>query len=401
MPKVSVELGALAVSRLTKPGFHFVGFVPGLVLNVTATGARSWILRARVGGKRRDMGLGPYPAVSLAEARRKAQEAREAIGKGADPVGERQATRSAAKAAAASARTFKQCATAYIEAHEGGWKNLKHAQQWRNTLEQHAYPVLGSLRVSDVELGHVMRVLEPIWSTTTETAVRLRGRMELVLDWATVRGYRTGLNPARWRGHLDKLLAKPTKVAKVEHHAALPVADVGAFMSRLRSAPGMGARALEFVILTAARSGEVRGATWGEIDLAAAVWIVPGSRMKAGKEHRVPLSPPAVELLKALPRMIGSELVFPAPRGGVLSDMTLTAVLRRLEVPAVPHGFRSTFRDWAAERTHYPGEMAEMALAHTVSDKVEAAYRRGDMLERRAAMMTEWAEFLAMSVGKP
>ncbi len=395
MPKVSVELGALAVSRINDPGLHFVGVIPGLALNVTPTGARSWVLRARVGGKRRDMGLGSYPAVPLALAREKAREAREVIAKGGDPVGERHAARATAKAAAAAARTFKQCAAAYIEAHEGGWKNAKHAQQWRNTLEQHAYPVLGPLRVSDVGLSHVMRVLEPLWSTTTETAVRLRGRIELVLDWATVRGYREGPNPARWRGHLDKLLPKPTKVSKVEHHAALPVADVAAFMTRLRAAPGMGARALEFVVLTAARSGEVRGATWAEIDLDAALWTVPAARMKAGKEHRVPLSPPAVALLKALPRMASVDLVFPAPRGGTLSDMTLTAVLRRLEVPAVPHGFRSTFRDWAAERTHYPGEMAEMALAHTVGDKVEAAYRRGDMLERRAAMMAEWAEFLA------
>lgn len=398
MPKLAEALNVREVARLSDAGFHMVGGVPGLALAIKSEHGRSWVLRARVaGGKRRDIGLGPYPAVSLPQARDAAAEMRARIRQGADPVGERRAARVTAKAAQATAQTFRQCAAAYIAAHAGGWKNIKHGQQWRNTLEQHAYPVLGGLDIKDVALPHVLAVLEPIWATTTETAVRLRGRMESVLDWATVRGYREGLNPARWRGHLDKLLPKPAKVSKVEHHAALPVAAVGAFMTRLRAAPGMGARALEFVILTAARSGEVRGATWAEIDLDAAVWTVPGARMKAGKDHRVPLSPPAVALLKAVPRMVGVDLVFPAPRGGSLSDMTLTAVLRRLDVPAVPHGFRSTFRDWAAERTAYPGEMAEMALAHTVGDKVEAAYRRGDMLAKRAAMMAEWAAFLAVS----
>jgi len=218
--------------------------------------------------------------------------------------------------------------------------------------------------------------------------------MELVLDWATARGLRDGLNPARWRGHLDKLLPKPSKVNNREHHAALPVGDVAAFMMQLRAAEGMGARALEFVILTAARSGEVRGATWAEIDMEAKVWVVPGSRMKAGKEHRVPLSDVAVEMLKMQPRSAGTELLFPAPRGGQLSDMTLTAVLRRMNVPAVPHGFRSTFRDWAAERTNYPRDVAEMALAHAIGDKVEAAYRRGDLFQKRALMMADWATFL-------
>ncbi|MDP3612071.1 MAG: site-specific integrase, partial [Rubrivivax sp.] len=276
-----------------------------------------------------------------------------------------------------------------------GWKNAKHAQQWENTLAQHAYPVLGDVLVRDVKLPQVLAVIEPIWTTTNETAVRLRGRMELVLDWATARGLRDGTNPARWRGHLDKLLAKPSKVNNREHHAALPVGDVGAFMARLRSAEGMGARALEFAILTAARSGEVRGATWAEIDADAKVWTVPGARMKAGKEHRVPLSDAALALLAALPQGKPDALVFRAPRGGALSDMTLTAVLRRMDVPAVPHGFRSTFRDWASERTSYPSDAAEMALAHAIADKVEAAYRRGDLFEKRRLMMADWAQFLA------
>jgi integrase len=294
-----------------------------------------------------------------------------------------------------AAYTFKECAEAYIKAHASTWKNDKHRQQWRNTLAQHAYPVMGSLLVRDVKLPHVLAVLEPIWGTTNETAVRLRGRIELVLDWATARAYREGLNPARWRGHLDKLLARPSKINNRQHHAALPVSEAGALMPRLRAAEGIGARALEFLILTAARSGEVRGATWAEIDRDARMWTVPAERMKAGKVHRVPLSAEAMALLDALPRLAGSDLVFPAPRGGALSDMTLTAVLRRMAVAAVPHGFRSTFRDWAAERTNYPRDVAEMALAHTIGDKVEAAYRRGDLLEKRTAMMADWASFLS------
>ncbi|MDO9094002.1 MAG: integrase arm-type DNA-binding domain-containing protein [Rubrivivax sp.] len=394
MPKLAKELQALTVSRLATPGLHFVGGVQGLALQVTG-GSRSWLLRATIGGKRRDMGLGPYPEVTLAQARDKARDARELIRQGVDPIARQQAAQSAMRAAVAEALTFKDCAEKYIKAHRAGWKNAKHAQQWENTLAQHAYPVLGDVLVRDVKLPQVLAVIEPIWTTTNETAVRLRGRMELVLDWATARGLRDGTNPARWRGHLDKLLAKPSKVNNREHHAALPVGDVGAFMARLRSAEGMGARALEFAILTAARSGEVRGATWAEIDADAKVWTVPGARMKAGKEHRVPLSDAALALLAALPQGKPDALVFRAPRGGALSDMTLTAVLRRMDVPAVPHGFRSTFRDWASERTSYPSDAAEMALAHAIADKVEAAYRRGDLFEKRRLMMADWAQFLA------
>jgi integrase len=355
MPKLAKELKALEVARIAAPGLHFVGVVPGLALQVTAAGARSWTFRAVIGGRRRDMGLGSYPSVTLAMAHAKARDARELIRQGIDPIARQQAAVSALRAATAEALTFKECAEAYIKAHRDGWKSDKHAQQWRNTLAQHAYPVLGELLVRDVKLPQVMAVLEPIWATTNETAVRLRGRIESVLDWATARGLRDGLNPARWRGHLDKLLAKPSKVNNREHHAALPVGDVGAFMLKLRAAEGMGARALEFTILTAARSGEVRGATWAEIDAAEKVWVVPGARMKAGKEHRVPLSAEALALLKGLTKMPGTDLVFPAPRGGQLSDMTLAAVLRRMGVPAVPHGFRSTFRDWC-ER--WPGPVS-------------------------------------------
>ena len=396
MPKLAKELGPLAVSRLKAPGLHFVGGVAGLALQVTATGSRSWTLRVVIGGKRRDMGLGAYSAggMTLAMAREAAAKARDLIRLGVDPIRRQHESQSALKAAALEALTFQECAESYIKAHSAGWKSEKHRQQWRNSLAQHAFPVLGALAVRDVGLPQVLAVLEPIWTTTNETAVRVRGRIELVLDWAAARGLRTSTNPARWRGHLDKLLPKPAKVNNREHHAALPVGEVGAFMVHLRNADGMGARALEFLVLTAARSGEVRGAVWSELDLAARVWTIPALRMKAGKEHRVPLSMAAIDLLERLPRMAGTEAVFPAPRGGQLSDMTLTAVMRRMDIPAVPHGFRSTFRDWASELTNYPRDAAEMALAHAIGDKVEAAYRRGDLFEKRRLMMEDWARFL-------
>jgi integrase len=393
MPKKAKELGPLAVSRLTNPGLHSVGGVAGLALQVLPSGGRTWILRATMGGRRRDMGLGGFPDVTLADARAAARKARAQIRDGLDPIQEARANASATRASQIKDLTFEQAALTYITAHAAEWRNAKHAQQWRNTLETYAFPVIGSLMIKDVALPHVLTILEPIWATKTETATRLRGRLEQVLDWATARGFRVGLNPARWRGHLDKLLARPSKVAKVAHRAALPFTEVGAFMRRLRAADGMGARALEFAILTAARSGEVRGAMWSEIDLNANVWTIPATRMKAGREHRVPLSPKVVEVLAKLPRMAESDLVFPAPRGGALSDMTLSAVLRRMKVAAVPHGFRSTFRDWASERTSYPRDAAEMALAHTIGDKVEAAYRRGDLFEKRRRMMADWATF--------
>jgi integrase len=396
----------MAVSKLTAPGLHFVGGVAGLALQVTPGGARAWTLRVSFGGRRRDMGLGAYPAVTLAMARDKAREARELIRQGIDPIERQRAARSALLAAAALAPSFEETAKEYIGIHEAAWKNAKHAQQWRNTLSAYAYPVMGELRVRDVQKEHVLVALRPLWTEKNETASRLRSRIELVLSYAMQAGYRPeGLNPARWKGGLDKLLPAPSAVAKRSHHRALPVAQVGAFMQKLRIVEGMGARALEFAILTAARSGEVRGATWSEIDLEGKVWTVPAARMKAGKEHRVPLSTAALALLKALakaPKVADADpgdeaerLVFPASRGGQLSDMTLSAVLRRMKVAAVPHGFRSTFRDWAAERSKHPHEVAEMALAHAIENKSEAAYRRGDLLEKRRAMMADWAAFLA------
>jgi integrase len=397
MARKAKELGPLAVSRLSQPGLHFVGGVAGLALQVSASGARSWVLRIQIGDKRRDMGLGGFPDVPLANAREAARVARAKVKEGIDPIANARAARSALKAEQAAAQTFKTCALAYIEAHEAGWRNAKHAQQWRNTLDTYAYPLIGNLLVRDVGLPQVLSVLEPIWKKKTETASRLRGRLEAILDWATTRGYRTGLNPARWKGHLDTLLPAARTVAQAGHHSALPVHQMSALIKALRQQSGMGAQALEFTILTAARSGETRGARWSEINLDTATWTIPAERMKAGKEHRVPLPKAALNILSALPRIENETLVFASPRGGMLSDMSLTAVLRRMNINAVPHGFRSTFRDWCAEHTNYPREVAEMALAHAIGDKVEAAYRRGDLFEKRRQLMREWAEFCSGS----
>ena len=308
---------------------------------------------------------------------------------------EAKTVRGALAASRASEMTFVDAAKAFISAKEAEWSNLKHAAQWRNTISTYVEPIIGKVYVRDIETSHIAKVLEPIWMTKNETASRLRGRIESILDWSTVRGYRKGDNPARWRGHLDHILAKPSKVQKVEHHAALPNSEIGTFMEQLRKQEGMGAQALEFAILTAMRSGEVRGATWDEINLEQNVWTIPGERMKAKREHRVPLSDAALTLLRALPRFGDSKLLFPNNKGDILSDMTLTAVLRRMSTPVTAHGFRSTFRDWAAERTNYPREVAEMALAHTLESKVEAAYLRTDMFEKRRRMMRDWAKFCA------
>ena len=372
-----------------------VGGVDGLLLQVTKTGATSWILRTMIAGKRRGMGLGSYPAVGVAAAREKARAARQQIEEGLDPIERRQRVRREAVANRESTKTFDQCARSMLEAKGLGWKNDKHRAQWSATLQTYASPILGSMPVNEIEMAHVLRVLSPIWALKTETASRVRGRIEKVLDYASAHKYRQGLNPARWKGNLDAVLDKPGDVAKVKHHAALPIDVVPDFMVRLREAVGMGARALELTILTAARSGEIRGAKWEEFDLESGTWVVPAERMKAKKEHRVPLSRQALTLLKAMPREDSVSLVFPAPRGGVLSDMTLTSVLRRMNVECTVHGFRSTFRDWAGDRTHHPRDMIEFALAHTLDDKTEAAYRRSDALEKRRVLMQEWADFVS------
>ena len=386
-------LKALSVGQIKAPGLHYVGEVAGLALRVSPTGAKSWILRVTIAGKRRDMGLGGFPDVTLADARRRARELREKIDNGEDPIAQRRQARAALVAASIKAMTFDQCVDRYLAAHSDSWSNAKHRQQWANTLATYAGPVIGGLDVALIDTGHVLKVLEPIWKTKTETADRLRGRIENVLSWATTRGYRTGENPARWKGHLQKLLAMPSKIAKTEHFPALPYREMGAFMADLATRAGTGARALEFTILTAARSGETRGATWAEIDMEAALWTIPGERMKAKAEHSVPLSDTALDLLRDLPRV--GDLIFPgAAAGRPLSDMTLTAVLRRMgRGDLTVHGFRSTFRDWSAEQTAYPSEVVEMSLAHTITNKVEKAYRRGDLIEKRRRLMADWAKF--------
>jgi integrase len=417
MPRVSKELGALDVKRLEHPGkgrnvTFAVGGVTGLLLQITPNGGRTWVLRALVGEKRREIGLGGYPDVTLAQARDRAREARDQIRRGIDPVEDRRAAKANLIAAQRRGLTFERAMETYLNSKLEGLTNPKHRAQWRATLETYALPELGGLLVADIDVQDVLRVLTPIWSGKTETASRLRGRIESILSWATVAGHRKGDNPARWAGNLKELLPAAGKVTKADNQPALTLEDAPRWFADLRRREGNGARALEFAALVASRSGEVRGALWSEIDLGNALWVIPAARMKMDREHRVALPPAAVALLKALPRAEGVDLVFPAPRGGELSDMTLSATMRRMhqaEVdagrpgyldrvskrPAVPHGLRSTFRDWVAERTSYPGDMAEVALAHRISNTVEAAYRRGDMIEKRRAMMADWSGFLS------
>lgn len=394
MPKKAKELSPIEVKRLTKPGLHAVGGVAGLLLQVTPTAARSWILRATVGSKRRDIGLGGYPDVTLAQARQRAREARDLIRQGIDPVEERRAAKSALLAAQAKGITFDECARQFLADKTAEFSNPKHAAQWSSTLEAYATPVIGKLPVSAVELAHIVKILKPIWQTKTETASRVRGRIESVLAWATVHGFREGDNPARWRGNLDAVLPKPTKLKKIQHHKALPWQEINPFIQGLRQRKGTAARAVEFLILTAVRSGELRGATWDEIDMDTKTWTIPAERMKAGREHTVPLCNDAITLLNALPRFEDNNLVFPGARGGVLSDVGLTKPIRAMGHKETVHGFRSTFRDWCAESTNYPNEVAEMALAHTIGNAVEKAYRRGDLLAKRTRLMADWCKFI-------
>lgn len=387
------KLSAREVATAATPGWYSDG--GGLWLRVGPSGAKAWAFRYRADGRERWHGLGALNAISLAEARNRAAECRKLRAYEIDPVEKRRAERAARRLDAANAITFKVAAEKYIAAHRSAWRNDKHKAQWSATLETYAYPEIGALPVAAVETGHVLRVLEPIWSSKAETAQRLRQRVERVLSWATARGYRSGENPARWRGHLDMTLPARAKVRRVKHHAAMAYGDLPAFMARLRLQDGIGARALEFAILTAGRTGEVIGATWDEIDMTAGIWTVPAGRMKAGREHRVPLSDAALAVVRRLHNAREGEHVFPGGRRGrPLSNMALLMALRRMgRDDLTAHGFRSTFRDWAAERTTHPSEVAEMALAHAIGDKVEAAYRRGDLFERRRALMDDWAAF--------
>ncbi len=412
--KLSNALSSMAVKN-AKPGRHADG--GGLHLLVKETGARSWVYRFMLNGKSRDVGLGAASgtdAISLANARNAAAALRVKVKAGIDPLEERDRIANEALASAQAAKiagiTFKAVAGAYITANEASWRNPKHRQQWRNTLASYVYPVIGDLPVAEIGTAHVLQILEPIWNSKPETASRIRGRIETILDSAKARGYRQGENPARWRGHIASILPPRSRLSR-GHHPALPYDQIGEFCSALHSREAMAALALEFTILTAARSGEVIGATWGEVDFASGVWRIPAERMKGSKEHRVPLSGRAREILESL-KPQGGKWLFTGPKGGKLSSMAMAMLLRRMNEASIAaggigyidpkqkrmvtvHGFRSSFRDWTEERTAYPSEMKEMALAHTIGNKAEAAYRRTDMIEKRRRLMDDWAAYCA------
>jgi integrase len=419
------RLSQTFVEKHTTHGLYSDG--NGLYLQITPNKddsyvTKSWIFRYAVGSREekreRKMGLGPYPLVTLAMARELAIECSLKRLRGIDPLEEREAEKRTKAVATAKTITFEKAAELYIAAHRAGWRSVKHASQWPSTLKTYAYPVFGELAVRDIDTGLVVRVLEPMWTTKTETASRVRGRIEAILDWAKVNGYREGENPARWSGHLDHLLPERGKVRKVEHHPALPYAQMPEFMAALRARTGVSARCLEFTILTAARTSEVTGATWDEIDTDDKVWTVPGERIKGGREHRVPLSDAAASVIEHMRSLRQSDHVFPGDREGkTLGHTAMLDVLRRMNVhrekaglprlvdpkegneDVVPHGFRSSFRDWVSEETNFPSDLAEAALAHIKGDKVEAAYQRGTMFQKRRELMDAWAAYCAQPVG--
>jgi integrase len=375
-------LTVVKIKSLTKRGRYGDG--RGLWLQVDGD-RKSWLYRFMLNGRARSMGLGPYPEVSLAEARDKALECRRLCVRGIDPIEARKGDR-------ASQKTFQQCAEEFIQSHKAGWSNAKQVRQWTQSLTDYAFPVFGSLPVGAVDTSLVMKAVQPIWTEKAETASRVRGRIENILDWAKTHGYRVGENPARWRGHLENLLPSHAKVRKIEHFAAIPYSEMPNFLADLREEGSVFARALEFLILTAARSGEVLGATWPEINLEQRVWIIPAARMKAGREHRVPLSDAALALLHR-----GEGFVF-GNRRKPIAGMSLRTLLQRMGREATIHGFRSSFRDWAAEQTDFPSEVVEMALAHVVGNKVETAYRRTDLFDRRRELMNAWAQFCSSEI---
>lgn len=424
MPKIAKPLNDLQVRRINRVGWHAVGGVAGLLLQVRkpaqegAQVPRSWILRVKVGNDRQPIGLGPYPQVSLAEAREQAKKLVVEAKQGVNLKAKKRTERSALLSAASKNKTFRECAVAYMEAHASDYTSDKHRKQWPATLEAYAFPMIGSMLVSDIAMRDVKNVLEQetsasdgqtgkLWFVKTETAKRLLGRIKTVLDFATVNEYRTGNNPAQWTGYLDTQLPSPKKLQKVEHHPAVPYPLMGDFMEKLRKNDSISAKALEFLILTAVRSGSVRMAEWSEFDLDKKLWVIPAKHTKARQEHRVPLQPQAIKLLRSLPIMAGTNIVFASPTGKALSDMALSQLMRgmrergELTVEAVPHGFRSTFRDWAAEQTNYPDEMRKIASGHTVSDAVKKAYERTDLLDKRRNLMNEWGQFLDQPSIKP
>ena len=382
-----------------QPGLYCDG--GGLYLQVTASGSKTWIFRyhSPLTQKLRDMGLGPVHSVGLPEARAKALAQRAAVIGGLDPIQARDEEIRRKAMEAAKAITFSQCAASYIESHKSGWSNAKHTEQWTNTIEAYAAPVIGPLSVQTIDTGLVLKILEPIWSKKPETASRIRGRIECILDWAKARGYRSGENPARWKGHLNQLLPALAKKHKVIHHKAMPFPEVGAFVAKLRELSGVSARCLEFTILTAARTGEAINAEPAEFDLPGATWTIPAARMKAKKEHRVPLSARAVEIVTEMLNLEKDHVFSSSHREKPITNMAMLQLLDRMNVDVTVHGFRSSFRDWAAERTAFTHEVCEMALAHTIPNAAEAAYRRGNVCEERAGLMTTWAEFVAVLSG--
>ena len=418
MPKIVLPLSDLQVRRISQVGWHAVGGVAGLLLQVRkpkkdgAQMPRSWILRIKVGDQRQPIGLGSYPQVSLAVAREQAAKLVMEAKQGVNLKAKKRAQRSSLISAASKNKTFKECAEAYMDAHSSDYTNEKHRKQWPATLVTYAYPLIGNMLVSDIAMRDVRNVLEQettvgkalkgkLWNVKTETAKRLLGRIKTVLDYATVSEYRTGTNPAQWKGYLSTQLASPKNLQKKEHHPAVPYPHIGDFMSKLRSNSSLSAKALEFLILTAVRSGSVRNAEWSEIDVDNALWTIPAEHTKARQEHRVPLQPQAIKLLKELSKVPGTNLIFPSRNNKVLSDMAFNQIMRgmrergELTFQGVPHGFRSTFRDWAAEKTSYSDEIRKAASGHTIGDSVKEAYQRTDLLDKRRSLMIEWANFIS------
>jgi integrase len=401
MAKTVKRLKDMQIRRLSKPGSYPDG--EGLYLQVRTSGAKDWFYRYEVDGKGRKRGLGSYPTISLEQARDDALECRQLRQQGIDPVDYAKAQRQKEALDEAKSFTFKECALAYINSHQQGWKNRKHESQWRNTLDTYAYPTIGDIGVQDIDIGLVLDVLEPIWYEKTETASRVRQRIENILDWATVKQYRSGDNPALWRGRLDKLLPKRVKVQKPIHFPAMDYRDLPGYFQALRKRDSVATRALAFTILTAARNGEARAVTSDELDLKGKVWTIPDNRMKADREHRVPLSAEALKIIKEMEpfKRHTDHFIFPGQaHAKPISEASLLKIVKQQDKTLTVHGFRSTFRDWCAEQTSFPREVAEAALAHSIRDKTEAAYQRGDLFEKRRQLMDQWMQYCLKGKGK-
>ena len=410
MPRLANELKPVHLRHLNEPGRYAVGGVPGLLFHVRPSGSKHWILRVSVGGRRRDIGLGGFPAVGLSEARDRAREHRDKIRRGIDPVAERKQAEAELRKARLRNITFREAALRCHHSKSQEFRSVKHRHDWINSLERYAFPRIGNHQIQDIGLPEVLQILEPIWTTRTETATRVRQRLESVLTWATVSGYRSGDNPARWDGNLKEILPLPSKIARVKHFPALPWRRIPEFMADLRSREGQGARALEFLIYTATRTGEVRQARWDQVNWNEKTWDLPGEAMKNGRPHRIPLPDPVMTLLESIPRIDRSPYLFAAPNGGMISNATMSAVIKRMhrgklassregyidsdqDRVAVPHGFRSAFKDWARTETDFRDEVSELALAHVNSDTTRAAYARDELLEKRKELMVLWGSY--------